>query len=121
MNMLRYILFVFAILVGVALGVFYGREVNPVDLVDASPDSLRADYRADYVLMVAEVYNTEADAVLAVRQLALLGSSPPVELVNEALAFALDNGYQPEDLVLMRDLGDALATWNAALEGGADE
>jgi hypothetical protein len=121
MNMLRYILFVFAIILGLALGVFYGREVNPVELVDASPDTLRVDFKTDYVLMVAEVYDTEQDAVLAVRQLALLGSRPPADLVNDALAFALEEGYQPEDLVLMRDLADALATWNAGLEAGADE
>jgi hypothetical protein len=121
MNMLRYIFFIFAIILGVALGVFYGREVNPVELVDAAPDTLRVDYQADYILMVAEVYDSERDAALAARQLALLGSRPPAELVNEALSFALDAGYQPEDLVLMRDLGDALATWNAGLEAGTDE
>ena len=121
MNMLRYVMFVFAIILGVALGVFYGREVNPVELVDASPDSLRVDYQADYVLMVAEVYDTEEDAALAVRQLALLGSAPPAELINEALAFALDAGYQPDDLVLMRELGETLSTWNAGLEGSGDE
>ena len=119
--MLRYVLFVFAIIIGAALGVFYGREVNPVELVDASPDTLRIDFKADYVLMVAEVYDTEGDAALAVRQLALLGSRPPAEIINEALAFALDNDYQPDDLVLMSDLGAALETWNAALEGGPDE
>jgi hypothetical protein len=121
MNMLRYVLFVFAIILGVAFGVFYGREVNPVELVDASPDTLRIDYQTDYVLMVAEVYETEQDAALAVRQLALLGSVPPAELVNEALAFALEEGYQPDDLVLMRDLGETLSTWNADLEGSGDE
>jgi len=121
MNMLRYVLFVFAIILGVALGVFYGREVNPVELVDASPDTLRIDYQADYVLMVAEVYETERDAALAVRQLALLGSAPPTELINEALAFALDAGFQPDDLVLMRDLGEILSTWDPGLEGSADE
>lgn len=121
MNMLRYILFVFAVILGIALGVFYGREVNPVELVDASPDALRVDYKTDYVLMVAEVYDYEADAALAVRQLALLGSSPPDEIVNQALAFALEHNYQPEDLVLMRDLGDALSTWYSGLEGGTNE
>jgi hypothetical protein len=121
MNMLRYVFFVFAIILGLTLGVFYGREVNPVELVDASPDTLRIDYQADYVLMVAEVYDSEKDAALAVRQLALLGSTPPEELINEVLSFALENGYHPEDLVLMRDLGDALSTWEPGLEGGSDE
>lgn len=120
-NMLRYVFFAFAIILGLALGVFYGREVNPVELVDASPDTLRIDYQADYVLMVAEVYDAEKDAALAVRQLALLGSTPPKELINEVLAFALDAGYHPEDLVLMRDLGEALSTWEPGLEGSRDE
>ena len=69
----------------------------------------------------AEVYETEKDAAMAVRQLALLSSAPPAELINEALAFALEAGYQPDDLVLMRDLGETLSTWNADLEGSLDE
>lgn len=120
MNALRYILFIFVIALGVVLGNYYATEIDPVDLVDAPPDSLRGDYKADYVLMVAEVYAEEKDASLAARQLALLGSAPPIEIINEALVFALDIGYTSEDLIVLRDLAEAMNTWNPDLEGGTN-
>ena len=47
----RWILFIFAILVGAGLGLLYGWVINPVDYVDTTPDTLRIDYKTDYVLM----------------------------------------------------------------------
>jgi hypothetical protein len=73
----RWIGFIIAILVGVALGLGYGWIVSPVHYVDTSPDTLRVDYRTDYVLMVAEAYKNEIDPGLAVRRLALLDNTPP--------------------------------------------
>lgn len=103
------------IALGGVLGNYYATEIDPVDLVDAPPDTLRIDYKADYVLMVAEIYAHEHDAALAARQLGQLGSAPPVEIINEALIFALDNGYLAEDLLTMRDLAQAMDTWNPDL------
>lgn len=117
--MVRYILFIVMIVIGAFFGIFYAREINPVDVVDAPPSSLRADYKADYVLMVAEVYAQEKDPALAARQLALLGSDKPVEIINQALVTALDLQYSPNDLLVMRDLAEAMATWNPDLEGGS--
>lgn len=116
--MLRYILFIFMIGVGAVLGNYYAQEINPVNIVDAPPDTLRQDYKTDYVLMVAEVYSQEQDPALAARQLALLGSAPPVEIINQALIFALDYGYPAQDLLLMRDLSLVMSTWNPDLEEG---
>ncbi len=117
--MLRYVLFLVMIALGVVTGIFYAKEINPVEVIDAPPDTLRADYKADYVLMVAEVYAYEKDPALAARQLALLGSARPEEIINQALVTALDLGYAPNDLIVMRDLGEAMKTWNPALEGGS--
>ena len=116
--MLRYIFFIFMIALSAVFGVFYAKEVNPVSIVDAPPDTLRQDFKTDYVLMVAEVFSLEQDPALAARQLALLGSKPPDEIINEALGFALDQGYPASDLVLIRDLSLVMSTWNPDLEGG---
>jgi len=114
--MFRYLFFIVMIALGAVVGVYYSREVNPLTVVDAPPASLREDYKTDYVLMVAEVYSLEQNPALAARQLALLGSDEPVEMINTALLFALDNNYPPEDLVLMRDLSLVMSTWNPDLE-----
>jgi hypothetical protein len=118
MQNLRYILFVLAIVVGIALGLLYGLVISPVQLVDTTPETLRTDYKTDYVLMVAEAYSVEQDAYQAIFRLAKLGDVPPIELVNQALAFALEAGYPPEDLLLMHDLGQDMETWNPDLGVG---
>ena len=114
--MVRYAYFVIAIIVGLGLGLFYGWVISPVELVETSPSSLRADYRTDYVLMVAEAYSVDANLSLAVRRLGLLGDESPVESVEQATVFAVEYGYAPADLVLIQDLGNVMRTWSPALE-----
>ena len=111
----RWLLFALSILVGVGLGLLYGWVISPVEYVDTSPDSLRADYRADYVLMVAEVYQSEQDTQQAVRRLALLGGSlSPYETAAEALRFAQANQYIPQDIALLQNLTLALQVYDAS-------
>ena len=62
----RWILFIIAILAGAGLGLLYGWVINPVDYVDTAPDTLRIDYKTDFVLMVAEAYQGESDPVVCV-------------------------------------------------------
>ena len=107
----RWLLFILSILVGIGLGLYYGWVISPVEYIDTVPSTLRADYRADYTLMVAETFHSEQDAAAAARRLALLGSQPPASLVTEALAFARQNGYAPTDLQLLQELAVALQVW----------
>jgi hypothetical protein len=109
--MARWIFFFIAVLLGILAGMYYGWVINPVEYVDTAPDSLRIDYKTDYVLMVAEVYGGEGDLDLAVRRLALLGDTPPTEMVVEAMLYAVENGYGEYDLALMQALADALQSW----------
>ena len=118
MSYSRYILFVLAVIIGAAMGIFYARVISPLELIDTSPETLRIDYKTDYVLMVAETYSVEQDPVMAAFRLGKLGDDRPVELISQALSFALDVGYAHEDLLLMRDLGEVMATWNPDLDLG---
>ena len=114
--MSRYVYFALAILVGIGLGLLYGWVISPVEFVDTSPNMLREDYKADYVLMVAEAYSNEDDLQRAVQRLGLLGGDDIPANVEQALVFAVDQGYTADDLVLMRTLYEAVQTWNPALE-----
>jgi hypothetical protein len=114
--MSRWIRFLLAIALGAAVGLFYGWVVNPVKYVDTTPDTLRIDYKSDYVLMVAEAYSTDSDLALAARRLALLGDTPPVETVREATLFAERQGYIDADVALMRQLLAAMQTWTPSAE-----
>lgn len=117
--MRRWLFFLLAIAAGIGLGLLYGWVVNPVKYIDTSPDTLRADYRADYVLMVAEIYHGERDLALAARRLAILGSEHPAKIAAAALDFALQHGYAPQDVALLQELAWALLTWQPAAAGGS--
>lgn len=106
--MARWIGFIIAILVGVALGLAYGWIASPVRYVDTSPDTLRVDYKTDYVLMVAEAFQNENDLGQAVRRLALLGNVPPSQMVGQALQFAQQYGYAEADITRMQALWNEL-------------
>lgn len=112
----RYIFFGVAVIAGVGLGLAYGWVISPVQFYDTAPDTLRTDYQSDYILMVAEVYAKEQDPFLAVRRLFLLGTDNPADIVQDAIVFAVQAGYTPGDLALMRELGEAIRTYNPALE-----
>lgn len=111
----RWVFFVFSILAGLGLGLLYGWVISPLEYVDTSPDSLRADYRADYVLMVAELHQSEQDAALASRRLTLLGSAlPPDEIVAQALQFGELNAYASQDITLLQNLVIALQIYDTS-------
>jgi hypothetical protein len=114
--MSRWTKFLIAVILGAAAGLFYGWVVNPVEYVDIAPESLRVDYKTDYVLMVAEAYQVDHDLGLAVRRLALLGSSAPSEIVANALTYAVQHDYAEQDISLIQSLGEDLLTWNPNLE-----
>jgi hypothetical protein len=107
--MSRWVRFLIVIAIGFALGLLYGWVIDPVEFVDTTPHTLRADYKADFVLMVAESYGADRDAQSAVIRLTYLGDPSPLDSVDNALIFASEAGYATEDLRLLRDLADALA------------
>lgn len=115
MTATRWLLSLIALLAGVAAGVVYGWYFAPVDYVDLPPDSLRADFKADYVLMTAEAYRLEQDPGLAARRLAIFGSKPPFSIAADGLAYARSHGFPDSDTALMQELVKALQAWSGIL------
>jgi hypothetical protein len=113
--MRRWIWFFIVVLLGVASGLYYGWVINPVKYVDTTPAKLRSDYQTDYILMVAEVYQAEGDLDLAARRLAVLGDSPPAEIVRQAMILAAQIPYADSDQDLLSQLASALQTWTPSL------
>jgi hypothetical protein len=109
--MVRWIGFILTLGIGATLGLLYGWVVDPIKYVNTTPDTLRIDYKSDYVLMVAEAFQTEGDLALAVQRLTLLGVSNPTEVVHRAVLFAEEQSYADADLNLMRTLEGALQAW----------
>ena len=109
--MTRWIRFFFSILVGVALGLVYGWFIQPGNFADTSLNSLRIDYKTDYVLMVAEAYQIDKDPMLAVQRLTASSDKQPTVQVEESIKFAQKVGYTEPDinrmLALLSGLGGA--------------
>ena len=101
-----------ALIAGIGAGLAYGWFIDPVDFFDLTPDTLRADYKADYVLMVAEAYRAEQDPGLAARRLAVFGSRSPASIASDGLTFAQDNGFADSDIALIQELVTAMQAWS---------
>lgn len=106
--MARWFRFIIAILVGAGLGLAYGWFIQPVRPNDITPDTLRIDYKTDYVLMIAEAHEVDKDTALAARRLAILGEAPPQVLVEQAIDFARKVGYSEPDISRMQALQASL-------------
>jgi hypothetical protein len=114
----RITLFFIMIAVGLGLGLLYGWVINPVKYEDTSPSMLHGDYKADYVLMVAEIYNADKNLAQAIRRLSLLDTLSPARIVASALLTARERGYAAQDLDLMDKLSLALQSNAVTPVGG---
>lgn len=101
---------------GLVAGLIYGWNIAPVEYVDTTPDTLHAEYRSDYVLMVAEAYQSEGNLELAARRLALLGSAHPAEIAAKALAHIQENDPTETDVERLKKLIEDIKPWQPSLE-----
>jgi hypothetical protein len=111
MSSINIIKVVVALIIGLALGLIYGWVIEPVEYTDVPPTILREDYRVDYVLMVAEAYQSDSDADSAARRLAILGSESPADLVTHALTYANLNNFASGEIQTLQNLLNAMQTY----------
>jgi hypothetical protein len=100
-----------AAVLGIALGLVYGWVIDPIEYTDVPPNILRVDYRADYVLMVAEAYQKEADSETAARRLAVLGGESPALVASSTLDYAKQNAFTENEIQALQDLLTAMQTY----------
>lgn len=108
MTLKRFVWFVVAVIVGGVLGLMYGWVFNPPPVNNASLPSLREDYKADYALMVAEVYQREHNTALSIVRLDRLGYATAIEAMQFGLLSAQKYVFTFSDLQLMGSLYQAL-------------
>jgi hypothetical protein len=101
----RFFFFFLAILVGVGAGLAFGWTMMPPAAPTNAPlGSLRADFRTDLVLMVAEDFQTDPNSMQALTQLDKLDEGDPITLLGDSIQYAQSIDYPAEDLKLMQDL-----------------
>jgi hypothetical protein len=97
--------------VGIGLGLVYGWVIQPAEYVNVTPAALRSDYRADYVLMVAEAHQSARDPDLAAQRLAMLGSQAPDQIVLVAVEYARLQSFTAGEMAALQDLLAAMQTF----------
>ena len=102
----RYIWFLLMIIIGAGIGLYYSWFIKPPDFVDAVFTNLRQDYKSDYILMVAEIYDMDHNRLEANHRLdAILDQNETKEwLIQNAIKNAEGLGYDPVDLRKMNQL-----------------
>lgn len=98
------------LILGIALGLFYGWVIRPIEIVESTPDTLREDYRADLILMIAESYESEEDLDLVLNRFELLELEPPTAVLQAALTYARNHDYKILDLQRLSTLLTDLET-----------
>lgn len=92
---------VVGLVAGLALGLFLGWVVWPVQFVDATPAYLRADLQEDYLRMTIDSYRVSGDVNRAVQRWQALGPNGPVLL---QLVQATPDGIDPQVLASFSQL-----------------
>jgi len=123
----RVLLFILMIAVGAGAGLAYGWLLKPAAAPqEADLSRLRADFKTDLVLMAAEQFAETQDPLLALDELAEVEPDDPYSLLVNAINYAQEVGYQPEDLAKMQALIEAIdpaiyRQWEASHNDGNEE
>ena len=123
----RVLLFILMIAVGAGAGLAYGWLLKPAAAPqEADLSRLRADFKTDLVLMAAEQFAETQDPFLALDELAKVEPQNPYSMLVNAINYAQEVGYQPEDLAKMQALIDAIdpaiyRQWEASHNDGNEE
>jgi hypothetical protein len=117
----RLIYFFVAILIGLGAGLAFGWLIAPPQAPEtAELTQLRADYKADIVLMTAETFSTNPDPLMVLDLLNSIDPDPLTLMVN-AMTYGEKIGYSSGDLALMRTMFKAIDEETVARwRGGAD-
>jgi hypothetical protein len=116
--MKRFLLLLVGTVAGVLIGAWYGWSVSPVTYTEASPDQLRAEYQADYVLMVAETYAADHDLGQAAVRLSRLGQADLAGVVRQVAEAYRAAGYSEEDCTRLDNLSRDLERYSTIPTAG---
>ena len=101
--------FTVMIVLGFGIGLYFAWMVYPVHVVDSTYHDLRQDYKTDYVLMVAEVYQSESKRFDAIIRLDRLEEESTEAAILRAIENAEKLGYPDSDIDMLYELKAAIS------------
>ena len=105
--MKRLLFFLGGIVLGIGLAVLIGWVLLPLQQQDVSPDSMRDDYQAEYVRLVAVAYRAEGDLVVAEQRLRELDGTPFTTPLVDLAEVWIDAERSPDLVVPLAELAQA--------------
>ena len=99
------------LILGFLLGLLYAWLINPVVYSDTEPASMRADFKENYRLTIAQAYAATGDLERAESRLVLLNDEDPIFTLGSQAQQALAAGFAED--------ARALALLAAGLQGEA--
>jgi hypothetical protein len=100
---------ILGVVVGVAAGLYYAWAVNPVEYTDTSPASLRSDFKADYLALIASAFDGTGDLERARARLALFPDANPADTLAALAQQRLAQGRPGAEVSALARLASALS------------
>ena len=118
MTLKKVIWFFIFIGLGLGLGLIYGWSISPAGAQGAGLPSLREDFKADYAVMTAEIFQHDHNALLALSRLNRLGASSALQALEDSLMAAQKYGFSLSDLQLIAQMYQSLQSSPGSSPGG---
>jgi hypothetical protein len=93
---------------GLAFGLIYSWVIDPVEYVNAAPNALRADFKSQYLSLVAAAYMSSGDVERAKARLNELGEIDAAQVVAMEAQRALAEGRPSSEASALGSLAAAL-------------
>jgi hypothetical protein len=120
MNRTGWLALAVGMVLGIAAGLYYAWGVNPVAYLDTAPASLRADFRADYLTLIAVAYAGEGDLARARARLGLFPDTDPAQTLAALAQQRLALGRPPSEAQALALLSSALGERPTPFPGSDD-
>lgn len=100
---------ILGVVIGVAAGLYYAWAINPVEYTDTSPASLRSDFKAEYLTLIAAAFDGTGDLARARARLALFPDTNPADALAALAQQRLAQGRPSPEVSALARLASALS------------
>ncbi len=104
------------LIAGLVIGILWAWVIRPPAFTETTPAGLRAEYRDDYIILVAHTYALEQDFARVEQRLAELGLRDPSETVIALTEGLIERGGNEKDIFALIDLARAYGQLTPAME-----